>query len=170
MISTNTAQAVGAPTRVRRPLPDVGMKVAVYWNLHKSTFSIQARSGPLYGRVLTHAQWIRLDGPIQFHVIEGGRQRVLKTGHKNVHAYVIGYLAAWASPDGKDLRGVWDDADEDAAEYAMENWDLATYNPRKNTSFVEPITDTPVNGAAMAYLCHSGNGGKPEIYFTGGRL
>lgn len=43
------------------------------------------------GLVVGHTQDITLKN-VYFVVREGGRQRVLKTGRKNVHAWVLGYL------------------------------------------------------------------------------
>jgi hypothetical protein len=43
------------------------------------------------GLIVGHSQTVELHKCI-FHVNEAGRQRVLRTGHKNVHAYVSGML------------------------------------------------------------------------------
>jgi hypothetical protein len=57
-------------------------RVEVYFNLHKKLFSV--RQG---GRVLFHTPCILIHGP-RFVVQEGGRQRVIREGRKNVHAFV----------------------------------------------------------------------------------
>lgn len=64
-------------------------RIEVYRNLTK-------QDGPWYsvrqdGIVVGHSRGIDLHKCI-FHVNEAGRQRVLRTGHKNVHAYVSGML------------------------------------------------------------------------------
>lgn len=62
------------------------MKVRVYWNTRKKTFSIQDYKTR---KVIEHRDRLILTN-VTFKVYESGRQRVLKTGHKNVHAFVIG--------------------------------------------------------------------------------
>ena len=66
------------------------MKVKVYYNLHKHTFSIQTKT-PKGWRVTGYADKLNLRD-VEFRVSEAGRQRVLKEGRKNVHAFVIGTL------------------------------------------------------------------------------
>lgn len=68
----------------------VDRPVKVYRNLNK------ARGDVWYsvvqgGRVIAHTQEIALID-CRFRVRESGRQRVLTTGTKNVHAFVEGYL------------------------------------------------------------------------------
>ena len=60
--------------------------VKVYWNLHRNCYSVQQN-----GLVVCHADKVELKD-VTFKVNEKGRQRVLKEGRKNVHAFVIGYL------------------------------------------------------------------------------
>ena len=66
------------------------MKVKVYYNLHKHTFSVQTKT-PKGWRVTDYADRLNLTD-VEFRVSEAGRQRVLKEGRKNVHAFVIGTL------------------------------------------------------------------------------
>lgn len=66
------------------------MKVKVYYNLHKHTFSIQTKT-PKGWRVTDYADSLNLTD-VEFRVSEAGRRRVLKEGRKNVHAFVIGTL------------------------------------------------------------------------------
>ena len=65
------------------------MKVFVYRNLTKKCFSIMALEGEKKGRVIAHRHFVDLTD-VTFKVSEAGRQRVLKTGHKNVHAGLVG--------------------------------------------------------------------------------
>ena len=60
--------------------------VKVYWNLHRNCYSVQQN-----GLVVCHADKVELKN-VTFKVNEKGRQRVIKEGRKNVHAFVIGYL------------------------------------------------------------------------------
>ena len=66
------------------------MRVKVYYNLHKHTFSIQSKT-PKGWRVTGYADRLNLTD-VEFRVSDAGRQRVLKEGRKNVHAFVIGNL------------------------------------------------------------------------------
>jgi hypothetical protein len=72
--------------------------VRVYWNLHKKKFSVQAHYGSGSWRVVAHAEELMLKD-VTFKVSEAGRQRVLRTGVKNVHAYVVGGLIPFVNPD-----------------------------------------------------------------------
>lgn len=67
------------------------MKCAVYKNLHNGKYSIQAREGKLYGKVIAHADRVHLSD-VQFVVRENGRQKVIQERKKNVHAFVVGKL------------------------------------------------------------------------------
>ncbi|MEF8794321.1 hypothetical protein [Thiohalorhabdus sp.] len=69
------------------------MRSFVYWNIHKKKWSVKALEGDWKGKVIAHAPTIRLDN-VRFCVQEGGRDRVLKDGQKNVHAGVVGDLVS----------------------------------------------------------------------------
>ena len=59
--------------------------VDVYFNLHKSVFSVKQRGKQ--PRVIGHSDFLAVKRP-RFVVQEGGRQRVIKEQTKNVHAFV----------------------------------------------------------------------------------
>lgn len=107
------------------------MRVEVYFNLHKKTFSVRsARSG----RVLLHTDEVHIDNPT-FVVRKAGRERVLREGKKNVHAFVRGDIT------------VFNDFNPDRLDYT-----LVSYNPYKFDTFVD-VTDTrPVRVAKRAVL------------------
>ena len=92
------------------------MKVKVYYNLHKHCFSVQHK-----GLVIAHKDIVCLENAV-FKVSEKGRQRVLATKRKNVHAFVVG---DWI-PDCE-VAGVG-----------------VTYNPYKYSTFVRIDDLTPV--------------------------
>lgn len=104
------------------------MRVRVYYNLHKHTFSIQHK---VEGRWLVrdYADEVTLKD-VTFKVSEAGRQRVIQESKKNVHAFVIGTLVG------------------DIPETPVQ----ATYNPYRFASFVEKETEAPVHTAAYARL------------------
>ena len=64
------------------------MKVFVYWNLHKNLWSIKSLEGENKGKVVFRLPYVYLTNVTQ-KVSEKGRQRVLKTKQKNVHAGII---------------------------------------------------------------------------------
>ena len=62
------------------------MRVEVYFNLHKKTFSVRSAKS---GKVLLHTDEVHIENP-EFVVRQSGRNRVLSEGRKNVHAFVRG--------------------------------------------------------------------------------
>jgi hypothetical protein len=64
------------------------MRVFIYWNLHKKCWSVRDQKTK---RVIKHLAALMLIN-CTFKVLESGRQRVLRSGVKNVHAGVIGDL------------------------------------------------------------------------------
>lgn len=105
-----------------------GKKVKVYFNLHKKLYSIQHE-----GKVIAHAKHVAVDNPT-FKVSEAGRQRVLKEGQKNVHAFVVGHL------------------DGHHSDFATEGKTRVSYNPRKGSHFVESGTANPIASAKHATM------------------
>ena len=63
-----------------------GMKVRVYFNLHKKVWSVQCSKTRL---VIAHLEDLTLE-QVCFKVSESGRQRVLREKAKNVHAFATG--------------------------------------------------------------------------------
>jgi len=116
------------------------MRVEVYFNLHKHQWSVRsARSG----RVILHTDKVHIDKPT-FVVRKAGRERVLREGKKNVHAFAVGtggtHKGVATSYDGRPV----------------------TYNPYKNDTFVfadtgEPVTDVHVISVFT-------RNGRPEVY------
>jgi hypothetical protein len=95
------------------------MEVRVYFNLNKKCFSIQTKTERGW-RVKEYKDSLALHN-CKFKVYESGRQRVLKTKRKNVHAYIEGYMLNF------DLKDFWKD------EYGLTP---VFYNPYKNPSFI----------------------------------
>lgn len=107
------------------------MRVEVYFNLHKHVFSVRQCST---GRVILHANRVHIRDP-KFVVRKSGRDRVLREGKKNVHAFVRGEIAHF------------DDFDPDYLDYS-----LVSYNPYKHDTFVDVQDVTPVRTAKRAVL------------------
>ena len=116
------------------------MRVRVYKNLHKDTFSIkdwESRSAT-YNKVVGYSQNIALTNAT-FIVSQKGRERVLQEQTKNVHAYVQGdYLPfeyEWL---------YWADLDL--------NWEQVTYNPYKSDTFFTLKDNHPITSSAKVLI------------------
>jgi len=101
------------PTPTTTTLTD-GLKVQIYWNLHKHCYSVMALKGPDKGRVIAHVNNFRLNN-VQFIVRPAGRERARNTGTKNVHAFI---------------KGTW------TREVVPSTNSKITYNPFKYDTFV----------------------------------
>jgi hypothetical protein len=105
-------------------------KVFVYYNINLSNklkspyFSIKDVKT---GLVIGHDTKIMLKDAT-FKVLESGRQRVIKTGRKNVHAGAVGFLT-----------------NEPPIELPIN----VTYNPYKYNSFVVKNTEEPIHNAKL---------------------
>lgn len=73
--------------------PTTQFRSFVYRNLNDKCWSVKALEGPNKGRVVLHARYVAISGADgEFRVSEAGRQRVLRTQRKNVHAGVVGSI------------------------------------------------------------------------------
>jgi len=93
-----------------------GVRVYVYFNLHKKCFSVKALGGSCKGLVVAHISTVSLKD-VTFKVSEAGRQRVLREQKKNVHAGVVGCLHHFEKVSTKGYK-------------------QAYYNPYKTSTFV----------------------------------
>lgn len=110
------------------------MKVFVYYNLHKHTFSIQSLEGNKKGRVISYSNQLILSN-VTFKVSEKGRQRVLKEKRKNVHAGIV---------------GEWNGEQED---YLLNSHNREiTYDPYKYSTFVLVDTLEPIYISDKVFL------------------
>lgn len=108
------------------------MRVEVYFNLHKKVFSVRRCST---GRVIMHSDHVHIRNP-EFVVRKAGRERVLREGKKNVHAFVRGEITHF------------DDFNPD---YDTD-FSLVMYNPYKYETFVDVQDVLPVRTAKRALL------------------
>ena len=106
--------------------------VDVYFNRHKSTFSIRHK-----GKVIEHTDTVVIKNP-RFVVNESGRNRVLREKKKNVHAFVRGEYYT-----KEDKLNVLD---------GKKYWKGIYYNPYKHGSFVYLETDEPIKKSKWAFL------------------
>ena len=124
------------------------MRVEVYFNLHKYTWSVRsARTG----RVILHTDNVHIRNP-EFVVRQAGRNRVLREGKKNVHAFVRGEAT------------YFDDFDYENRPML----DIIGYNPYKYVGFVKMPDEELVHNADRAYMQVS-EGGVPSVYAEGAR-
>ncbi len=107
-------------------------KVFVYRNLHKKCWSVKSRKT---GRVIAHLDYLCLK-MCDFKVSENGRQKVLLTKQKNVHAGVSGTIS---DPDENEIC----------------TFKKVKYNPYKYSSFVDEC-DKPVLYATEVHMTKSG--------------
>lgn len=107
-------------------------KVDIYWNLHKSCFSIRDRDS---GKVTAHAAWFRLENA-RFIVQPAGRQRVLETRRKAVHAFIRGELSEYGT-------GPWLPVPKAIG------FESLAYNPFKGDSFYRVTDGHPLESARV---------------------
>jgi hypothetical protein len=68
-----------------------GDLVKIRWNLRTGGWSIMAANGTMRDRVVAHADELQL-ADVEFRVSKTQRQRALKTGQRNAHAFAVGTL------------------------------------------------------------------------------
>lgn len=101
------------------------MKVMVYYNLNKHTFSVTHNS-----KVIMYADYVKLKD-VEFRVRQGGKEKVRSEKRKNVHAFVIGELVEYTEFPCKDIPTSSSDK-------------VITYDPYKYDSFVFKNNEEPV--------------------------
>lgn len=130
-----------------------------------------AREGVLKGRVLGYAHGLVLLNS-EFHVSEAGRQRVLKSKRKNIHAQIVGELVAATGYRTRihnaGLKFEYCGEDKWLEIYpgkwtgrSMIGTEI-TYNPYKNSTFVVKGSHSRVDKADVVHIFH----GRAEAYFT----
>ena len=106
------------------------MRVDVYRNLHKDCMSVKSREKFSYGRVVKRTRCLTMSN-VDFIVRQKGRQKVIATKRKNVHAFLRGVLRwTYVKPDCS-LVGMVE----------------VTYNPYIINEFYEVSTGRPVHHA-----------------------
>lgn len=125
------------------------MKVKVYRNLHNGLYSIQQG-----GLVLGHAARVALKGA-SFTVSEAGRQRVIREGKKNVHAFAVGDLAevyGFQGFRGRHVGKLEGLNESDLPPRFLERMKRVTYNPYKFDSFVDAETKQPMGDGLVVIM------------------
>lgn len=121
--------------------PDVKRPVFVYRNLNgdkNHLYSIKQD-----GLVMGHSNRLVLS-ECSFIVSQAGQRRVRKTKHKNVHAYVKGWIA---------LKGAMGSDGRDGSRWPVK----IEYNPYKDKGFVwRQFSNMVVKSAMAVVLCPDG--------------
>jgi len=126
------------------------MNVSIYRNLHNGLISIKSASS---GLVLGHAKSVDV-ARADFVVHEAGRQRVLREGQKNVHAYVKGFLLntrGFKPYKGRSLGSVYG-----ALLDTIHKVTIVSYNPYKAPHFVIKGTSDKVSKASLCTVSCDG--------------
>lgn len=118
----------------------IGAKVFIYWNIRKRCWSVR-----YHGKVVEHVYRFAIEN-VEFKVSEAGRQRVLRTRRKNVHAGVVGTLTFYSTSE---LFPIPRNSTY-GTHVELSKSTRVTYNPYK-TSFFHPenTPEIPVNEADM---------------------
>lgn len=121
------------------------MKVKVYYNLHNHKWSIKDSKT---GLVLGYATNILLQNAIA-KVSELGRQRVLLTKHKNVHAILEGTLVSVENFTSRDSRKV---VPSGILPATTRDYSQISYNPYKAPTFIWKHNSSKFTKAAYIKL------------------
>jgi hypothetical protein len=108
--------------------------VKVYFNLHKNLFSIKYRN-----KVIGYSEYVELDN-VKFTVQNSGRNKVIETNQKNVHAYVCGYLIC-------SLNSI--------PNIDLTKYNKVTYNPYVSDSFYYIENKMPIKNTNNCILINS---------------
>lgn len=111
------------------------MRSFSYRNLHKKCYSVRDEST---GRVVVRGDYVCISDAALI-VGQKGREKVLTTKQKNIHAGVRG-----------ELHSVGLDAL--CSFHLNEGWTEVYYNPYKTSTFVVKSTGAPVTCAKMVFL------------------
>lgn len=114
------------------------MRVDVYKNTHRDTFSIRSREKDSYGKVIGHTNSIFLRN-VRFVVSQAGKNRVRREKKKNVHAVLRAetFFPRWS---------------EKFYCLTLDNPVVSTYNPYCNDTFVVKSTSLPIIFAPMVRI------------------
>lgn len=128
------------------------MKCFIYRNLHKPghVYSLKALEGEHKGRVVGYASSLFIED-VQFVVRERGRQKVIETGYKNVHAGIVGNVTA---AHGLQVRLPNPMMFEESYYNVSSSRPSITvkYNPYKGPTFYNAKTNEPVHTAGLVFV------------------
>jgi hypothetical protein len=119
----------------------------IYWNLNRDCVSIQTQCPATKKyKVIGYARSV-LMANVSFVVSESGRQRAIRDGQRNVHAFAVGTLVAADWIENKTALPIdWNGA----AVYAEKHTRRISYNPFRGPDFT--IDGLPVAKVPSMYL------------------
>ena len=142
------------------------MRAFVYWNINAKRFSIRALEGPHKGRVIAHALDVVIDRP-DFRVSEAGRQRVLSSGRKNVHAGIVGEVQSIHISEERYKSTLPKSLNQTQADRVRKGGFRVVYDLRKHKTFmrIDHLGNrVPITNANQVY-CHANRlNGSPNVY------
>ncbi|CCN40181.1 hypothetical protein VIBNIFTn2_120163 [Vibrio nigripulchritudo FTn2] len=109
----------------------LGDSVLVYRNLNNARISIKSNSSNCKGLVLGYADKVRLRSFDPVKISHPGRERVTRSGVRNVHCFAKGDLLSVSLSDTEFKR-------------VLETHDRLTYNPFTDKGFVYDLPDRPL--------------------------
>jgi hypothetical protein len=129
------------------------MRVELYWNLNRRTYSVRDLRGESRGLVTSHPEDVCIRD-VTFAVQPAGRAKVLRDKVKNVHAFVRGVLHDRTDDEINERM--------DAQAEGRGEWTSITYNPYMNDSFIDSEGD-PISEAELI-ICHVSDDRKPKMF------
>ena len=132
-------------------------RVQVYYNIRRGDYSVRQS-----GRVIDHVESIILRD-VRFNVAPAGRDKVRRTGVKNVHATVTGYidesvkisrlsLLLSKRPNGRVMDDFLELVDTDTMASRSGLSTPINYNPMRHDTFVKLYGAVPVSTARYVAL------------------
>lgn len=129
------------------------LRVECYRNLHMDGVVWSVRE--VNGKVLMHVPVVVLKN-VRFVVQEAGRQKVIRTGHKNVHAFAKGELVTDPNEFNRKSRNLG----QAQATYNPYRCGTFTYDPNENEQDMRPLFTS-----RYAVLSHEND--KPKVTVSG---
>ena len=132
----------------------IGSKVEVYWNLHKKCWSIRHAHGNLIAD-RPHRTYLEMED-VTWVVQQGGRERVLREGKKNVHAFARGTLIETKGFPHHKRQG-------------RGRAVAVTYNPYKHSTFINVDESSPLRKSQVGLFTRDHIEAKrPAVWAMGG--
>ena len=106
------------------------------------------------GRLCATARQVRLVD-VEFRVRDSGRERALRDGRRNIHAYAIGRLVAHLHPDAAGELGA-----RHAREVFYDPWRCERFTDRDSGAWVLGAEDVLFDEGGVTY---AGGSGEPRV-------
>lgn len=127
------------------------MLAFVYFNLHRKVWSVKALEGEYKGLVVAHAETVTLKDATP-KVSAVGRQRVLESQEKNVHAGIVGEVVEVGEATYRYNTDLVNPKEKFKRKLAMSSVEEVTYNPYLYETFVFSKTGGVWTGADEVFF------------------